>query len=349
MNRAPVPITQLGRRMPTAGRLRAGRKGRKGQPEKLTVWRATSHDRQAIEQIAARYGGTPQPWQDPGVAAGQWEVTTEASELPIVLPPDPLGGSPIYELWSGGGCQRRCDGVTCSTVVAGPDGGEPGEVDCLCAAKGVLECQVVTRLNVLLPEVRFGGAWRVDTHSWHAARELPGMVDMVQQLQDAAGGMPRGVIALESRKSTSGGQTRQFVVPVIRTGYSPDQITSGHATVGALDGPASDTAGALGAGSAPATPSEEPPADAGELVDEPAGDTPTPDADPDVEDAEVVDDGQPVDLVAVAGGKARLLRVGRQVAGTHQIDPLPRSHDDVLAAADHDPDYRRDLAAALEV
>lgn len=229
-----TPISQLGRRMPTAGRLRAGRKGDRGQPEKLNRWRATSHDEQAIRQIAARYGGEPQQWNDPKVAEGQWEVLTEAAELPIVLPPDPLGGTPIYEMWSGGGCQRRCDGVTCETTQQGPDGAEPAEVDCICAREGALACQPKTRLSVILPEVRFAGVWRIDTSSWNAARELPGMVDMVQALQAQAGGLSRGVVALEERKSVSGGQTRRFMVPVVRNTHSPDEIASGEASLGAL-------------------------------------------------------------------------------------------------------------------
>lgn len=234
-----TPISQLGRRMPTAGRLRAGRKSDKGQPEKLTCWRATSHDEQAIRQIAAHYGGTPQQWNDSKVAEGQWEVLTETAEMPIVLPPDPLGNTPIYELWSGGGCQRRCDGVTCETTQQGPDGSEPCEVDCLCLAEGALACQPKTRLSVILPEVRFAGVWRIDTSSWNAARELPGMVDMIHTLQAQAGGIPRGAVALEQRlykqKQADGKvKTLKPIVPVLRVMHSPDEIASGRASVGAL-------------------------------------------------------------------------------------------------------------------
>jgi hypothetical protein len=223
--------------MPVAGRLRTGETNDKGQPQKLSCWRATSHDRTAIEQIAGQHGGTPQEWGK----EGQWEVVTETDEIPIVLPPDPLGGTPIYELWSAGGCQRRCDGVMCATTQPGPDGSEPVDVDCVCEREQALSCEPTTRLSVILPEVRFAGVWRIDTRSWFAAWELPGMVDMVQGLQQQAGGLSRGVVAIEQRTKVVQGQTRHFTVPVVRNTHSPDEIVSGRAALGAMhDGAGGD-------------------------------------------------------------------------------------------------------------
>jgi hypothetical protein len=167
--RAIVPITQMHRRIPEAGRIRFGVKTAKAM-KAIDTFRFTSHDEAALGQVAALYGGTVVPWSDPKAAPGQFEVITTASEIKIILPPDPLGGTPIYERWGGGGCERRCDGITCGTLTQGPDGIETVEVDCICTAKGEMGCDVHTRLSVMLAGVRFGGTWRLDTKSWNAAQ-----------------------------------------------------------------------------------------------------------------------------------------------------------------------------------
>jgi len=195
VTRPIVPIRDLARRIPDAGRIRIGRKGPKGQPQKLDRFRFTSPDPAALEQVAAIYGGTVGPWSDPKAGAGQFELVTDARELRIALPPDPLGGTPIYEQWSGGGCQRRCDGEVCQTITEAVDGFDMVEVPCRCAAEGVLACKVTTRLSVLLPEIRFVGVWRLDSHGWNAAQELPGMVELIRSLQDK--GIVRGVLRVE--------------------------------------------------------------------------------------------------------------------------------------------------------
>jgi hypothetical protein len=233
--RAVVPIGQMTRRIPEAGRIRIGAKvptsGGRSRPEKLSTFRFTSHDEQAINEIAAVYGGTPRPWNERTVAAGQFEVVTNASEIRVVLPAAPLGDGPVYEMWSGGGCQRRCDGQSCQVTQKGPDGPEPVEVPCMCAAAGELSCTVHTRLNVLLPDVRFSGSWRLDSQGWNVAQEMPGMVDLIQSLQSSA--LTRAFLALEQRKSTAGGQTRQFAVPVLRIGDSLEGLQAGLAALGA--------------------------------------------------------------------------------------------------------------------
>lgn len=236
MSRTIIPVTQLDARIPTAGRLRFGTKKRTAKgteyPVAIPHWRLSSHDKEAIEQIATLYGGTPEAWTD-APTAGQWQVFTEASELSIMLPPDPLGGSPIYELWSGGGCQRRCDGITVTTLQAtGPDTVDAVESPCICSARGRLECKVTTRLSVLLPEIKFAGVWRLDSGSWNVAHEFPGMVAMIQQLQ--ARGIVRARLGLEHRKVVVAGKTKAFIIPTLRVAESPNAILEGAAAVGAL-------------------------------------------------------------------------------------------------------------------
>lgn len=304
MSRLPVPIAQINRRLPEAGRIRTGKKtatrnGREA-PTALREFRFTSHDREALDQVADMYGGEVKSWSEPKAAPGQFELLTSATEIRVVLPPDPLGGTPVYERWSGGGCDRRCDGLICTTQVQGPEGPEPTEVGCLCAAAGEMSCDVKVRLNVLLPEVRFVGTWRLESKSWNAAQELPGMVDMIQSLQGQ--GLSYATLTLQPRKSVSGGETHNFVIPVLGIPASLEQLAAGASQLQSLGtGGAASSAPALGAGESSV---EEPPGvtspgsgdrdavpsasqSGGEL-----GSTQTSPSDPDDEiaDAEIVDD-----------------------------------------------------------
>ena len=239
-----VPISQLARRIPEAGRLRIGQKGAKGQPQAISTWRFTSHDREALTQIAALYGGSVVTWSDPKAADGQFEVITNVSEIRIVLPPDPLGGSPVYEMWGGGGCERRCDGETAQVMRTGPEGPEPTDTPCICSAKGELACRVTTRLNVILPEIRFAGVWRLDTKSMNAAQEIPGMVDMIQAAQSQ--GMPYATLSIKHRRSVVGGQTKKFLLPVLGTAVSTEELAGGQANLHGIA--RGDAAGELGQG-----------------------------------------------------------------------------------------------------
>lgn len=227
-----VPLLRdLPRRLPEAGRLRTGVRTTKAF-KAIPTWRATSADEEAIRQIAAVYGGTPAPWAD-APTPGQWEVITEASELQVVLPPDPLGNTPVYELWSGGGCQRRCDGETAEVVGTGPDGPEMHDTPCVCVAEGVLACRPITRLSVILPDVRFGGTWRYQSStSRHVAIEMPAMVQLIQSLQER--GLTRAALGIESRKEVRFGQTRRYTIPVLKVPRTLDELAAGAARVAAV-------------------------------------------------------------------------------------------------------------------
>lgn len=227
MPREIIRINQIDRRLPEHGRIRLGEKGAKNQPVKLDKFRFTSHDCKAIEEIAALYGGDVKAWEQ-----GQWEVKTTATTIPVVLPPEPLGGTPVYELWSKGGCQRRCDGETAVVPRSGPEGSEMVDEPCLCAAAGVLSCKPTTRLTVVLPDITFGGGWRLESGGWNVAQEMPGMVEAI--LQFSQRGFTRAHLSLEQRKSVSAGRTRQFVVPVLRPDVSLDALLAGEGGLRAL-------------------------------------------------------------------------------------------------------------------
>lgn len=284
MSRAVQPISQLARRVPEAGRIRIGEKTEKGAPKAIGEFRFTSHDRAAVDQIAAMYGGDVDSWDDPKAAAGQFEVVTQATEIRVVLPPDPLGGTPVYEMWGGGGCERRCDGVTCTITQTGPEGPEPVDVECLCAAQGALACNVTTHLSVILPEIRFAGVWRLTTKSWNAAQELPGMVDLIHQAQGL--GLQYATLGLKHRRSTSGGQTRRFLVPTLGTDATVEQLAAGETRLAALPSTKAtnqDRHAALAAG----------------------------DPDEDVVDAEIVEPADPGVLEQIAEGIDRLDDAGK--------------------------------------
>lgn len=229
-----TPIRDLARRIPEAGRIRTGsEKPAKGMGRAIGTFRFTSSDQEAIEQVAAIYGGKVNRWANAPTKGEQWQVTSEASEIAVVLPPDPLGDSPIYELWDGKGNQRRCDGETCTIMQPGPEGPEPTDVPCLCAAAERLECSPRTRLSVILPDVRFGGVWRYQSNtSKIVAEEMPGMVALIQSLQDR--GLVRARLAIEHRKSVVLGETHHFTIPVLRVADTMDALVAGAGRVAAL-------------------------------------------------------------------------------------------------------------------
>jgi hypothetical protein len=184
--------------MVEAGRIRAGDKGPKGEPRKLDKWRLTSKDRQRLDAAAQLWGGEPREWEG---HAGEFEVYTTTTALPIMLLP---GHEPTtwYELWSAGGCQRRCDGA--HEIVS--------DSACLCGEER--ECKPHTRLPVLLPDLPGIGSWLVTSTGWNAAAELAGAADLLQRAS-AQGVLIPARLRLEQRTSISKGKTRRFAVPVI--------------------------------------------------------------------------------------------------------------------------------------
>lgn len=227
MSRALVPIAQLGARVQQQGRIRMGVKGGKGQPQSRSAWRFTSPDREAIEQLAVAYGGTAEVWNDPKASpSSQFQVLTDATEVRVFLPPDPL--SQWYEQWSGGGCARRCDGITVET--AGQD--DMIESPCICDATKQMACEPHTRLNVILPDIPFGGVWMLETKGWNAAQEMPGMVDTIARLQSA--GMVEAKLRFDKEERMVRGRKRNYVVPRIVHTATPMEMLAGANRVQAL-------------------------------------------------------------------------------------------------------------------
>lgn len=219
-------IIDLQRRIHEVGRIRIGQQvptsGGKTRPAKLDTFRLTSPDQRCIEQAAHLYGGTPAKWQAP--AGMQWEVVTETDTLNVIVPPSDMAFSQHYELWSGGGCQRRCDGVS-ETLSDGP---------CLCDPDN-RECSIHTRLSVMLADLAGLGVWRIDTQGYYAAVELQGAVGVVQ-MAAGRGQMLPARLRLEQRmvKRPDTG-TRRFAVPVLDVAITPAQLVSGATTFDPLE------------------------------------------------------------------------------------------------------------------
>jgi hypothetical protein len=243
-----TPISEMGARAPEAGRIRLGMQVKaasgKMRPTSIETFRFTSPMRNLIEQCAEQWGGQVQPWEK------QWQVLSDANAIPVVLLPD--GISQDYELWSGGGCQRRCDGVTCQQPMPVSDYDyEMVDVPCICGAKGVRECTAKTRLQVILPTLSFAGVWRLETGGWNAAEELPGMYEAIVALSERT--MTQAILSLEMRDKVvttkKGAQTRHFVVPRLSVAQNIAELAAGMASLTAIGtGTSPATAPALGPG-----------------------------------------------------------------------------------------------------
>lgn len=214
-----MAIIDLQRRIAEVGRIRIGQQiassnGRSKRPAKLTTFRLTSPNRTRVDQAARLYGGEVTEWEAP--AGKQWEVVTQAEALNVIVPPSDMAFSQHYELWSaGGGCQRRCDGQS-ESISDGP---------CVCDPDN-RECDIHTRLSVMLADLPGLGVWRLDTSGYYAAVELQGAVGVVQ-MAAGRGQMLPAQLRLEQRMVKRGGKTMRFAVPVLDVEISPAQLVGG--------------------------------------------------------------------------------------------------------------------------
>jgi hypothetical protein len=226
-------ILTLQRQARELGRLRTGYT-QGTRPMRSKTWVVTSHARHYVEAAAGLWGGKVEQWQPLGNRPQQWRVITTAESIDAIMPPgDPL--SQYNEMWSKGGCQRRCDGITESIA----------DRPCLCLAqfgedwylqpKGQV-CAATTRLNVMLPDMPDLGVWRAETHSFYAANEWAGQLDMVLAGTGGKGFVPVA-LRIEPRQRVANGQTKNFPVVVVEIrGITPRQALSGPlSTATALD------------------------------------------------------------------------------------------------------------------
>lgn len=249
-----MPIREMPYRLREVGRLRMGQVV-DGHPSRLQTWRITTPNRLAADRAAELYGGTAQPWEGAPTEGEQFEVVTTTSEIPVMIPPQDVREDQYYELWSRGGLQRRCDGAFEL---------RNGEA-CLCDPEN-RECDIITTLLVILPDLPDLGAWRLVTKGYYAATEIPQTVEMLQQIV-GPGHLPSALLSIEGRTRKTDGKTFHFPVPVLRTTQTVAELHAGPALpadrrdtpVPGNDGMAADVepgplsdAGVGGAPSAPA-------------------------------------------------------------------------------------------------
>lgn len=212
-------IIGMQRRIREVGRIRLGVQGMKDGkrfPKKINRFRLTSADRQIIEAAAELYGGTAQAWNNGGVE--QFEVVTDVTTMPILLPPNPadLGWSQFFESWAKGFCTKRCDGLRDSVR----------DVPCDCDPDD-RECKATSRLSVILPEIAGLGVWRLESHGYNAAVELAAAVEMIEALVGVRSMVPARLRleVRETRRLIDGDAVvRKFVVPVLDLDTSVAQV-----------------------------------------------------------------------------------------------------------------------------
>lgn len=301
---SPIPLREFGQ-LPEHGRIRTGIKsGRKMQA--LDTFRFTSPDRDALEQLAARYGGEVRVWRDPKAnPPDQFEVITTSSAISVTV--QPSGVDVGYELWTGGGRQRRCDGENTTLTVNRPDGIDYTNEPCICFRQGVLECKPKTRVQLIIPDINFAGTWRYESSGMGAAATIPSMMHIIEALQGMGpGGLLPVEMHLVKRSRTKGGLKRNWTEVQFRTSVTVEDMVLGTGTLQAqLQGGSVMMAPALTAGSDPDEP----------VARQPLYAQPRDPDDDDIADAELVDDregdGEDSSRFGTAMTKAEAMELAR--------------------------------------
>lgn len=208
-----MAVLDLQRRGQQIGRIRIGQQVRtssgKMRPARLDTFRFTTGSRASADAIAALYGGQVRDW-----GAGEYEVITGQSAIGVTVPPRDQIVSQWYEMWTAGGCQRRCDsqheqisGGACLCPAA-------EERSRLASLNPPQACKLVTRISVMLPDLPGLGVWRLDTGSYYAAVEIGDSGELMQMARERGVFLP-AVLRIEQRQRVADGQTKKFPVPVL--------------------------------------------------------------------------------------------------------------------------------------
>ena len=206
----PISPLVLQRRHAEIGRIRLGMKvpTKSGgtRPGKLDRFRFTSPNAQLIADIAALYGGEARPWDNSGKP--EHEVITDATSVPVIVVKGGL--SQWMETWSGGGCIHRCDGFNDAVT------NTPCDPD----DRAHIAARPTTRLSVMLEGINSLGVWRMETHGWNAAAEIP----MIAELAQHVGELVPAYLHLVERRTIRDGKTSRFVVPVLDLAVSKTRL-----------------------------------------------------------------------------------------------------------------------------
>lgn len=230
----PIVILEEQRRFRELGRIRLGEREpvmvksgpKAGQqvvkdgkpvfrPKRLADFRLTSPWRHLLEAAQAVYGGEVRPW-NPSEGRNEFELATGRPDIDVLVPPGDVLSQWLEE-WSGGGCQRRCDGRR--MIVAQ---GKSADRACQCDPDGTLgitddarKCKPYTRLLLMVPELPDLGVWRVESHGVNAALELGRAIELTE-LATRRGVILPAVLRIEAREVRRPGEpTKRFVVPTL--------------------------------------------------------------------------------------------------------------------------------------
>lgn len=212
-----MPIRDIQISLREVGRIRCGDQtttARGRAPRKLDRFRFTCDDVGLLAIVADLYGGEVEKWPE-APHGDQWQCYVTAERIPVMMVPGLRMFSQWYEAWSGGGIQRRCDGVKESIQ------GMP----CQCVENGERICKPTTRLSVVLPDIPGLGTWRLETHGYYAAVELGGTIELISKLVAATSETVHGTLRLTQRTQRTAGQPiRHFAVPTLDIAATVPQL-----------------------------------------------------------------------------------------------------------------------------
>lgn len=255
-----MPITKgIQRRGRQIGEIRIGEQVDTGRtrtdgskimrPAKRESFRFTTRSPNVAQAVAAALGGTA---VETTLANGRptWEVSTDATQLAVMVPPGDAAISQWFELWTAAGCARRCDGET-EQLTQTPCKCPLDPAQRVAMSKAGDACRPVTRVNIMLPDIPDLGVWLLSSNGFYAASELGGAAEVLAAAR-AAGVIVPATLRLEQRqiKRLVDGKatTHNFAVPVLEIGSTLRDLTaltSGTSTIaGALPPPPGRAIGA---------------------------------------------------------------------------------------------------------
>lgn len=272
-----MAVLDIQRRGQQIGRIRIGEQvavikdGKdtgKTRPARLSTFRFTTGSRIEAEAIAELYGGEVREWRR------EFEVITAKSAIGVTVPPRDEVVSQWYEMWNKGGCMRRCDsqreqisGKPCLC----PHAEDPANAEECAAAAGERArlaslnppqaCKLVTRINLMIPDLPGLGVFRLDTGSYYAAVEIGDSARLMQMARDSGVFLP-AILRIDQRQRVAGGRTKEYPVPVLEVLATFRDLATGAIEQGGLAAQLPPAPGeqrrAITAGPPPVEPGEAP-------------------------------------------------------------------------------------------
>jgi hypothetical protein len=241
-----------------------GKKGRK--PVRRDTFRFTTPVKETADAIAAKFGGTPVPWDR---RKGYWVVDTDVAVIEVWVPPRGKAVDAFMELWDENRRRvRQCDGIT--DLLSGrpcmcpqpEDRTDPAQIAAAAAERKRLAtqgkaCKPVTRINVQIPGLPgVTGVWVLRTNSANAAVETADTGDVLERARNmdvylpalvlihwrpGQDGHPYPVLTLRLRPSAE--QIAELppgmdgMLAMLNGGSGPLALTGGAPAAAAQDGP----------------------------------------------------------------------------------------------------------------